>query len=278
MSEQTTGASRLRRQLGSELRGARTLAGLSQRHVADQVGISQATVVRVESGRGALLSRDRTHEWLTACSAPEELRERILVLVAAAHTETRGWEDGSGATGHAQGVARDREQGARSVRSYSPSIVPGLLQTAEYARQLLPQVDPTGTMDVAAALVDRLERQQVLYTGRRFDFILEEQAVRWSPGPGVRPAQLDRLLSVATLATVRVAVLPAAREGSPGWPGFNLYEPAAEEELAYVTTELLHGGQIVHDPDAVQSYEALWSRLWDAAATDEAAMELIRGS
>lgn len=268
--------SRLRRQLGAELRAARTLGDLTQRDLAGELGVSQATVVRLEKGEGQLLSRARTEELLAACSANDETRDRVLALTEAAHSETWRWDDGlKSGTRHLQGIARDRESGARRIRSYTANVVPGLLQTAEYARQLMPLADPTGAMDRAAAVAARMRRQEVLYeSGRTFEFLLDEMCLRWSPGPRVMPGQLDRLVSISTLDAVRLGVLPSDREGAWGWHGFTLWDPL-DDSPTYVTTELLHGGQVITDPDSVARYEALWKVLRSAAVTGDDAMKLI---
>lgn len=266
--------SRLRAHLGGELKGVRTLAGKTQRGLAGELGASQSRLVFVEQGV-RLLSRNDARAWLTACGASDDLRDRVLALTEAAHSETRAWRDGLSDAGHLQGVAREREQGARRIRTYSPSLIPGLLQTAEYARQMMPQLDPTGEMDYARALASRMERGQILHElGRRFDFLLEELAVRWAPADGVMAAQLDRVQSLDTLDAVSVRVLPSSRVGAPSWNGFVLYEP--QDGPSYVTTEFLHGGGVIADPDAVRDYETVWSRLWEAAVHGDEAVDLIR--
>lgn len=265
----------LRRQLGGELRTARSLAGLTQRELAATLETSQASIVRVERGV-ALLSREATQSWLLACGVAETVRDRVLVLAEAAHSETWSWaEPLGGEVTHLQGVARDRERSARTVRNYQAMWIPGLLQTAGYAQALLPQVDPTGRMDHAAAVAARLERQQALYEpGRRFEFLIEENALRWMPGPKVRAGQMDRLLTVATLETVEIGVLRIDRVGAAGWHSFTLFEP--EEGPPYVTTELLHGGQVVVDPADVSLYQELWDQLSAAAVTGDAAVSAIK--
>lgn len=266
---------RLRRQLGTELRTARTLAKLTQYDVADAVDPSQATIARIEQG-SALPSRDTVARWLAACDATEETRDRVLALTAAAHAETWSWDEPLGGdVTHLQGIARDRETNARLVRGYHFQWIPGLLQTAGYARAMLPLVDPTGRMDIAAAVAARMERQQVLYEpGRRFEFLIEENALRWSPGEGVMAGQRGHLLALADLDSVEVRVLPADRIGAPGWNGFILW--TNRDGDTFVTAEFLHGGQVVTDTDAVASYEELWKQLWSAAVAGGEAMTAIR--
>lgn len=269
--------SRIRQQLGAELRAARNLAGLTQRDMRDQLPTSQAAVSRYERGaEGLPPTRQIVTKWLDLCNASDETRDRVLALAEAAHNESRTWLDMLGDASHLQGIAKDREAGARRVRVCQTAMVPGLLQTAEYARQLMPHVDPFGKFDRAAAVAARMERQRILYEeGRKFEFLLAEHVLEWAPGEGVMPAQLDRLASLATLATVDIAVLPSRRIGALEWHSFDLLE-LADGTASYVTTELVHGGHLISDPQLVEPYLALWDRLWATAAHGDEAAALIR--
>jgi transcriptional regulator with XRE-family HTH domain len=269
--------SRIRKQLGTELRAARQLAGLTQRDMSDRLKTSQTAVSRYERGEEGLPpTRQIVTRWLELCDASAETRDRVLALAEASHNESQRWLDMLGDASHLQGIARDREAGARLVRVCQLTMVPGLLQTAEYARQLMPQVDPFSRFDHAAALAARMDRQKILYEGgRRFEFLIAEHALLWSPGPGVMAAQLDRLASIATLANVDLAVLPARREGTLEWHSFDLLE-LADGSASYVTTELVHGGHLISDPELVDPYVALWDRLWKVSAHGDAALTKIR--
>lgn len=264
---------RQRRQLGVELRSARTLAGMTQRDLADQLGVNQPKVVRAERGT-TLLSKDQVRRWLDATSADDTLRERVLSATEAAHTETWPWHAGL-TDGHLQGIAATDEAVAVRIRNYAMQWMPGLVQTAAYARALLAQVDPTGKMDIPAAVTARLERQEVLYRDDcRFELLFEEAALRWSPISGLIAAQRDRLLSVATLGSVDIGVLPTDRVGASGWAPFMLWTPP--DGPVFATTEMPHGEQVVTDPPAVETYERLWTELWDVALKGREAEEFVR--
>ena len=279
----------IRRQLGAELRAARQLADLDQRALRERIGkdendkykTSQAAISRYEQGavKGLPPSRQLVLEWLAVCDAPEEIRSRALALTEAAHNESRSWTDMLGDASHLQGIARDREAAARRIRVCQLTMVPGLLQTAEYARQLMPQVDVFNKIDHAASVAARMDRQKLLYEeGRRFEFLIAEHALQWSPGPGVMPAQLDRLVSLSTLASVEIAVLPTRREGALEWHNYDLLD-LIDEPASCVTTELMHGGQLIGEPELVAPYVALWDRLWQASAQGDearAAVEQVR--
>jgi transcriptional regulator with XRE-family HTH domain len=267
----------VRRQLGAELRKLRSLAGLSQRHIVEALHSSQAAVSRMERGE-ALPTRDQVLGWLRACGVADDqdVRDRVLALVEAAHGETRPWGDMlAGDEQHLQGIARERETSAVLIRHCQLTWLPGLLQTAEYARLVLEQTDPDSERDAAAALAARIQRQQILFEkGRRFEFLIAEAALLWAPEPDVMAAQRDRLLSLATLPNVEIAVLPVRRSGAPAWHSFVVYQAADGSVL--VTTELVHGGQEITDPELVRPYLTWWDRLWNAALVGDEAVELIR--
>lgn len=258
----------MRRQLGAELRKLRSLAGLSQRVLVEALSTSQAGVSRIEHGE-TLPTREQLIAWLNTCGVgdDQDVRERVLGLADAAHGETRPWADMVPADeSHLQGVAAERESAATLIRNCQLTWLPGLLQTAEYARLVIEQTDPHAERDAAAALAARLQRQQILFEkGRRFEFLIAESALLWAPEAGVMAAQ-----------RVEIAILPIRRTGAPVWHSFAVFETAAAP--SFVTTELVHGGQEITDPDAVGRYTTLWDRLWEAAATGDEAVDLIRGS
>jgi transcriptional regulator with XRE-family HTH domain len=268
----------VRRQLGAELRKLRSLAGLSQRVLVEALSSSQAGISRIEHGE-TLPSREQVIAWLRACGVgdDQDVRDRVLGLADSAHGETRPWGDMLPTNeSHLQTVAGNRENSATLIRNCQLTWLPGLLQTAEYARLVIEQTDPESERDTAAALAARVQRQQILFEkGRQFEFLIAETALLWAPEAGVLAAQRDRLLSLATLPTVEIAVLPNRRIGTPAWHSFIIFHAADEE--SFVTTELVHGGQEITDPHAVRRYVALWDRLWKAAATGDEAVDLIRG-
>jgi transcriptional regulator with XRE-family HTH domain len=239
------------------------------------LGISQPHVSRYELG---IVVPDRAllRTWLSVAEVDRESRDEMTALTEAAHNETRPWLDMLGSDSHLQTEARIRDEEARLIRVCQLEWIPGLLQTAEYARLQLPQVDPTDRMDYPAAVAARMERQQVLYgTGRILEFLIAETALLWQPGPGVMLEQLDKLLSAATLAAVDLRVLPSRRAGAASWTSFE-YREAKEDGRATITTEWLHGGGEFSDPEQVLLYRLLWTRLWEASAAGKDAVELIR--
>ena len=126
---------------------------------------------------------------------------------------------------------RGLESTARTLRNFQPGIVPGLLQTAEYAAASW--ASPTDdTADIGAAVAARLARQQSLHDpDRRFEFLMTEAALRFRPGPReVLTAQLDHLAAVVTLEKITFGVIPADAEmHAITRCGFILYEDRIDD-------------------------------------------------
>ncbi|OZM82629.1 helix-turn-helix transcriptional regulator [Pseudonocardia sp. MH-G8] len=264
----------IRSQLAKELLRLRDLAGMSGRDMARRTGVSQPTMSRIDRGL-ALPSMHVVRTWLDACNTDSDTRERVEALAEAAHGETRPWRTLFGELTHLQAQARERDAAAAVIRNFQPTVLPGLLQTAAYARAVL---ELGRSKDVAAALVARLERQQVLHEpGRRFEFVLAEHVLRWSPAPGALAGQLDRLQSLATASAVEIAILPdTVSAGAVPWHNFVIRD-AADGGTTTVSTELIHGAQDdIAEPGVVEVYVTLWERLWNAAAHGDEALELIR--
>lgn len=263
-----------RERLRAELVQLRLRSGIGGRPMGEKIGASQGTVYRIEHGE-TLPSIPHVRRWLDAVAAAgvEIDRDRIMDLVEAIQVETRGWGELLGDTGHAQDDAAAMEQAARRIRNYQPTVIPGLLQTPEYARALF----AIGrTVDVGAALARRMERQQRLYEpGRQFVFLIAEQVLRWPlGGTQVLAAQLDRIVSLSRLDSVNLAVLPASATTAAVWHNFILWEYATEPTR--VTAELVDGEHDSNKDDSVALFEGVWQRLWDAALVGDAAIELIR--
>lgn len=259
--------------LANELLRLRDLAGLSGREMGRRIGVSQPMMSRI--GRGLTLpSLPVVRAWLEECTADPDVVARIVALTEDAHGEIRPWGALYADTSQLQGGVGARDADASLIRNFQPTVLPGLLQTAGYAQAVL---GLGRSPDVSAAVRARLERQSLLYEGgRRFEFVIAEHVLRWPPAPGALQGQADRLASVSTLPSVEIRVLPdTVSAGVVPWHNFVLR--SATDGVVTASAELMFGAQ--DDAGAgemVALYEQTWSRLWDAAAQGEAALELIR--
>lgn len=268
-----------RARLGSELRQVRMLAGLSGREMARQTGISQPTLVRIERG-DSLPSLPEVEAWAQAAKVPAPRRAVLVTLLDAAVNEVATFRDKlAGGLVAVQTEVHELEASSGTVRNFQPGIIPGLLQTAEYARRIIEMSDIRGEGNHGAAVAARLDRQEALHDRKRhFEFLLTEAALRYRPGPPeVLTAQLDHLAALATLATITFEVIPADAEmHAITRCGFILYEERTGEQAPMAVIETPHAALYASDPADVEIYRSQLSAFRQSAVHGAEALEVVR--
>ncbi|HEY6423829.1 MAG TPA: helix-turn-helix transcriptional regulator [Pseudonocardiaceae bacterium] len=266
----------MQQQLVRELIRLRSRAGLDQRQIAKTLDLSQATVSRVER-LGKLLSLPEVLAWAQACGASPEVVDRLTALTDAAWMQMQPLRDLLADSLQLQDRVRANEATARTLLYYSPTVIPGLLQTPGYAEHVLRLTNYTGQGDEAAALAGRWRRQEALADrARRFDFVIPEAVLRWSPaGPEVLAAQLDRLGMVAGQANVSVGVVMSGQEPVLPFHGFTIYADRGEED-PFVTVELIHTYVTASHPTDVALYQQVFNKLRAASVIGPDAIALIQ--
>lgn len=212
MSSNRTGGDR--GTVGARLRELRAREGMSGVGLAARLGWVQSKISRIETGR-QLPSDDDIRAWVTATGTGEPDLGELLDQLRVARTQHIAWRRGAGEPGQA-GTQRTMHQLAAEaslIRNFEAGVVPGLLQTADYARvRLAENVDFHGAPgdDLADALLLRIQRQQVLYdSAKRFQFVITESVLRMLLCPvGVMRGQLDRLIALTGMGNVELGVIP----------------------------------------------------------------------
>jgi len=266
------------RRLGLALRGLRLDAGLTGQQLAGRAGLSQSTVSRIELGQ-AMPSMADIGAWGQAARASAGQLAEIRALAEAAAVETISWRRAARrGLPSLQRDVRDLEATAATLLNFQPVIIPGLLQTAEYARQVVLSGYPGGHPDIGAAVAARMERQSILYDdAKSFEFVIAEAALRWRIGPPlVMLAQLDRIASLSTLPNVGIGIIPQAAQAD-AWHihGFAILDDRAEG-AATVRVETLTTGLSISEPEDVERYRQAFALLREAAVTGDQARRLIR--
>jgi hypothetical protein len=158
-----------------------------------------------------------------------------------------------------------------------PVVVPGLLQTGDYIRRLILCGYPGGRDDLAAAVAARMDRQAVLHDdAKRLEFIIAEAALRWRIGPpAMMRAQMDRIMTAATLPSVTVGIIPLSTEVS-AWHihGFQILDDLSEGD-ATVRTETLTSGLSITDPADVERYRETYRDLRETAVFGQEANKIL---
>lgn len=230
------------RRVSAELREWRTRSGLTCKEVADALGVSVAKVSRMETGERGLFADD-VSALLGLYRVPQQRRVELLDMVRNCH-EPNWWHIGeSGLPAELPKLWTeliDIEKRAASITNFETMYVPGLVQTPEYAGEVLRgvPVDPVPEADVPGLVGARMARTMVL-SGRpapRIGLIIDEAALRRPVGgSGVMVSQLHHLLACARRENVRLQVLPFAAGATPGLAGPSaLYDLRDGSSVVYI--------------------------------------------
>jgi transcriptional regulator with XRE-family HTH domain len=265
------------RRLGGLLRRLRKAAALSGPVLAGRLGVSQSHLSRVELGE-AVATVELVDKWTREAGASPADREAATGLAKAVAAEFVSWREAlvSGLA-KLQRDALAAEAAAATRIAYVPALIPGLMQTAEYATHLVAADNPDYD-DVAEAVAVRMQRQVILYSrAKTLRWVIGEAGLRWRVGPPeVMAAQLDRLAGLAVEPHLDVRVLPFERT-APVWHdhGFTILADRTDGEPALVNLELLTGTINITDPKEVAQYRAAYERLADLALRGAEALPLI---
>lgn len=263
--------------LGQRLRVLRRTAGLTARRLAADTGQHFTRVSKIETGVQPPTEAD-IHSWCRACGCVDEITDLVATLrsVESAYVEFR--RQSRAGMKRVLGVhTTPFYERTQHFRIYEHNVIPGLFQTADYMAAMLSfWIDflDTGN-DLEAAVATRMERQRVLYHGRkRFAVVLEEQALRTLFGTiETQVEQLDRLLAVMSLPTVSLGIIPmmTPRTGVPS-AGFWIFDDS------HVALEIPSASVNVTRPQEIQLYARMFRYLNEAALHGRAARTLITRS
>jgi transcriptional regulator with XRE-family HTH domain len=202
---------REREALGQWLSQLRRDAGLNGKQLAAQLKWHASKVSRIELGKQTA-SKDDVRVWARAVGRPEavnELTARVTALETHYVSHRRMLSQGHAALQRAWSAA---EGDTSFLRVFESALVPGLLQTADYARHVFLRFADLKQLpnDADSAVQARMERQRVLYdSSKRFHFVITAGALRARPCPvAVMRGQLDRLVTATALETVQLGIIP----------------------------------------------------------------------
>ncbi|MEU0548149.1 helix-turn-helix transcriptional regulator [Micromonospora sp. NPDC005979] len=205
-----------RARLGAELRQLRRREALTLEQVCDRLGwASTSKLSRIELGQSRPDLAD-VLDLLDVYQVPGPVRDALIVIARDAAT-SRGWWKALGEMSERQRVYAELEAGAADIVEYQPALVPGLLQTAAYARsRVAAGVLLTPEVDVEAEVRARALRQEVLRRADppRYTAVLAEAVCDQGDLPvDVWREQLRHLVAVTGLAHVTVRLLPRGLAG-----------------------------------------------------------------
>ncbi|MFE6105186.1 helix-turn-helix domain-containing protein [Streptomyces laurentii] len=285
MAEGPTGSTVPRRQLGRNLRDLRNRARLTVRAAAAKLEWSEAKMWRIETGQTSLRSLD-VQAMCQVYGAPSDLTDALMGL--AKETKARGWW-------HAYGdvipegfdVYVGLEEAAESLSVYGSDLVPGLLQTDGYAREIIrTHIRGIGEADLDGRVSLRIERQSLLTRATdptALRAALSETVLRRPVGgPEVMARQLAHLAYVAGLPNISIRVTPfdaGMHAGVATGPfvilRFPLIGDGAATEPPTVYADGYTGGLYLDKEREVQQYDAAFADVWEASLDEQASLRLI---
>jgi len=262
-----------REALGKRLREIRKDAGLTGRQLAALAGWHESMVSKIETG-----NRTPTEAQLRAYCAHTGTQGQLADLVATVRNIESAYLEYKRLL-HA-GTRRRQQQSVtlaeqtKVMRIYEPVLIPGMLQTADYAAAVLRRVTEFYRIpnDVDQGVANRLEQQKVLYHGdHRFHILIAEQSLSTTVGDAnVMTGQLDRLLAVIGLPRMLFGIVPSGAEWLTPATNFVMYDDRMVQVEA-ITAELT-----ITQPREIALYARAFETLARQAVTGDDARELIR--
>ena len=209
-----------RRRLGQELRRLREQKGMTAEEVAEQLLVSQSKISRLENGRRSISQRDVRD----LCGVYEVEDQRIVdsLMQMAKESRQQGWWHAFGDIPYSVYIGLETD--AANLRVYEPQVVPGLLQTRQYAEAMISGRPAGGAPDDVEKRVEvRMRRQERITDPEdplRLWAVVDEAALRRVVGNrAVMRDQLEHLVEQCQLPHVTVQVAAVRHGRAPGMSG-----------------------------------------------------------
>jgi transcriptional regulator with XRE-family HTH domain len=264
-----------RRRLGIELRRLRERAGLTIGQVASRLDCSDSKVSRIETGQVSATPRD-VREMLELYGVDPGQQETLVQV--AGQARQRGWWEAYGDALAMPLAGLDTE--ADQIHQYETMLVPGLLQTTDYARAVLRGLRPELLRRQIERWVDfRMARQALLARDPPPEFsVVVEECVLTRPvgGRSVMAEQLRHLAGTAGSRGLTLQVLPLAVGEHVGMNGpFTVYRFDDWEVPDVVYLEHTRGDLYLERPEQVEPYSLAFDRLRALALSSEESVAFI---
>jgi transcriptional regulator with XRE-family HTH domain len=270
-----------RRRLAAELRRLRTEARLTVEDVAGSLHWPASKVSRIENRQVGVSPQD-LRKLLDLYQAKDRAYREQLLEMGRRATERGWWQSYSGllpALGNLIGL----EAEAATIRAYEPELIPGLLQTRDYARAVIRAGYPGDTMEQIDRRVEiRLERQEALTRTDppppKVSVVLNEGVLARRVGsPEVMRAQLEHLIRERDRANVVIQVLPFSTGEHPAMVGpFTMLTFLDPADPGVVNVENVLGALAMEQPEEIRAYEEVWSALQARAVSPDDSRAVIK--
>ncbi|WP_219462423.1 helix-turn-helix domain-containing protein [Nonomuraea rhizosphaerae] len=268
-----------RLRLGQELRLLRERRKLTGAKAARELGWSPSKVSRIEAAK-TMPSAEDIKALAELYKADTEKRDELFALLRDA--DQRGWwEDYDDALPEEYTTFLGLEAEATIQRNWEPQIVPGLLQTEDYAREVVLSVSGISRIThsgVRSRVEARLARQQSVFRRSQVvqcRFVLDEPALMRRFGePSVMREQMEHLLEMSLMPHVSVQVLTMDALHPVNTGAFIHLKFAEFDDVVYL--EQLYTAHFVDDLERVAGYEAAFDHIRSQALDEDESRVLIQ--
>ncbi|MFE9257838.1 helix-turn-helix domain-containing protein [Streptomyces sp. NPDC006879] len=252
-----------RRRLGMELRRLREEKSMTAEQVAERLLVSQSKISRLENGRRSISQRD-----VRDLCEVYEVEDRRLVdslMQMAKDSRQQGWWHAFGDIPYSVYIGLETD--AASLRVYEPQVVPGLLQTPDYAAALIRGALPeTAAQDIDKRVQVRLRRQERIAAPEqplRLWVVIDEAALRRRVGDErLMVRQLEHLIAQSEMPHVTVQVMPFEMGAHPGVNGqYAILEFPDASDSTVVYIEGVTSDLYLEKANDVQKYSVMYEHL-----------------
>nr|WP_285224069.1 helix-turn-helix transcriptional regulator [Frankia sp. Mgl5] len=259
--------------LGKRLRELRAAASLSGRQLAESLSWPPSKVSKLENGRQTPTDDD-IRGWTEATGSQAEA-QALLATLHTLEVQHAEWQRilRAGLKPRQQELI-EWDARTRLFRAFEATVIPGLLQTAEYARARFAESIRRLKLpnDINDAVAARVRRQEILYRpDKRFHFVLTEAALRFRLCPSeVMLGQLDRLISFSQLPNVRLGIIGFETQyATSPWHGFWIYDTER------VLIETFSAALDLRQPPEIELYAGAFDQLAAVASYGRSARAII---
>jgi transcriptional regulator with XRE-family HTH domain len=267
------------RRVGSELRRLRETAGVTTAQAAELLNCSPAKISRIENGIVTVRVGDL--RLLLDCYADQDQEHRAYLERLARQSNKRGWWQDYGDTippYYADFIGLETD--ASYIKTWEPTIVPGLLQTPEYARAVMlanPAMISPDKLDNLISIRQARQARLEQSTDVRLDAVIWEAAVITTiGGDEVQRGQLARLLELMNRPNISVQVLPLEAGDKANMSGsFVTFSFGSERSVSTVFVETLTSSQYLEGDQELRGYTLVFDALRSAALSPAASATRI---
>lgn len=262
--------------LGAELRDIRESRAMTIQALSALTGIDGSRISRIETGKAARTDIGQVMDILDALGVTGE-RANAAIQLARQANQKGWWKALAGPAMERYRHLAELEAGMVELRQFA-TLLPGLLQTADYARSLFERASGlVSKADVSAGVEARMARQRILNDPQvRYEAILDEAVLSRRPClPEVMREQLWMLATARDNVTVRVLPLSAGHLQHLSPTGFSIFRYRDPQDPTVVFIETIPVDLVLDDSEDVNRHTSVYEQLQEASMSVDESRKVI---